>query len=205
MADDVLLNKAASIERCAMLVGEYLSAHRETGVDRPEARGPRPSWRQGRGRGAVQGLAREHTSQGFVRKASPPRFACQALPDPATPTLWERSWTLGIKAASGTVPTAAARATPGEPDAFLVGDKALSRQVGVVGSGRAWGAKRGGNRGGCAESVRVLAHRAMNGSTASAWPPLRWNGGFQAVQQGQQRAGSCRFNRACKAGTCRSS
>ena len=107
-----------------------------------------------------------HRSVGL--EAPQPRFAYQALPDPATPTLGERSWSTDSKAAPSTVPAVRARATPGEPDAFLPGDKAVSRQAGVVGSGRAWGAKRGGNVGDATVSRRVLAHQALNGSTASA-------------------------------------
>ena len=49
--------------------------------------------------------------------------------------------------------------------------KALARKAGVVGSGRAWYAKRGGNLGDAAVPVRVLADRAMNDSAASALPP----------------------------------
>ena len=67
-------------------------------------------------------------------------------------------------------PAGRARATPGRRDPLLGGDKTLCHQAGAVGSGRAGCARRGGNRGDCAEPRRVFACPALNGATAAAWP-----------------------------------
>ena len=57
------------------------------GVGRLLKDGMRSVPRQGRGRGAVQNLAREHTSQVTAGDGPAPRLACQALPGPTTPSL----------------------------------------------------------------------------------------------------------------------
>jgi len=152
------------------------------------AAGPRPRGRSGLG-------TRAHVTALCPRSIA----AAPRVPSPARPRNPDPVGALVVHGHQSRPEHRAlrARATPGEPDAFLVGDRvvgdrALSRQVGVVGSGRAWGAKRGGNLGDATEPRRVLARQALNGSTASAWPPLRWNGGFQAVQQGQLRAANRR-------------
>jgi len=60
--------------------------------------------RPGRGRGAVQDLAREHTSTVAAGQRWPPRLACQALPGPTTSTFFNQLW------AAGKEPAADARA-----------------------------------------------------------------------------------------------
>ena len=169
----------------------------------------RVGWWPGRGRGAVQGSAREHTPRAGAREAPGPRLACQALPDPPAPAWRQHRWSAGNKTASRS-PARAARATPGERGPLLGGDKTLSHQAGAGGSGRAGCARRGGHRGNCAVPRRVFACPALNGATAAAWPlrglardklwrspsptsqPLRSNALFRAVPQSQRRAASGR-------------
>ena len=129
----------------------------------------RMSWRPGRGHGAVQGLAREHTAPTGAREAPAPRLACQALPDPTAPTWRQHRWTAGNKTTSRFACRASA-GHAGSPRPCLGGDKTLCHQAGAVGSGRAGCARRGGNRGDCAEPRRVFACPALNGATATAWP-----------------------------------
>ena len=57
-------------------------------------------WWPGRGHGAVQGLAREHTARAGAREAPAPRLAYQALPDPTAPTRRQHRWTAGNKTTS---------------------------------------------------------------------------------------------------------
>ena len=164
-------------------------------------------WWQGRGRGAVQGSAREHTPHFGAREAPAPRLACQALPDPPAPTWRQHRWT---------------RATRQYQDHRLPGEREPRRsavmpprrrqtqphQAGAVGSGRAGCARRGGNRGDRAQPRRVLACPALNGATAAAWPLrglacdkrwgspspirqlLRSNAHFRTIPQRQLRAAS---------------
>ena len=49
----------------------------------------------GRGRGAVQGSAREHTPRPGALEAPSPRLACQALPAPPAPAWRQHRWSAG--------------------------------------------------------------------------------------------------------------
>ena len=163
------------------------------------------SWRPGRGHGAVQGSAREHTPRASAREAPAPRLACQALPDPTAPTWRQHRWTAGNKTTSS-IPCRASAGHAGQPRPLLGGDKTLCHQAGAVESGRAGCARRGGHRGDCAVPRRVFACPALNGATAAAWPlrglacdkvwrspsptgqPLRSNARFRTIPQRQLQA-----------------
>ena len=104
------------------------------------------SERPGRGRGAVQGGAREHTARHRASVAKsprwPPRLAPPAPPDPTAPARCSRVLTSPRRdrgCAAGFAPARQAL-----PDVFwLPADHRCCRQVGAGGSGRAWHARRG--------------------------------------------------------------
>ncbi len=137
---------------------------------------PRP-WRQGRGRGAVRSLAREHTTgQRAVRAvASAPR-----VPSPARPHNLNLAVVL-LRTSGNHMPRPLAAAA-----AKSVGSS-FRRSPHLLAQGRGRGVGQGLAREARARScachalVRVFACQAMNDPTASALPPGRSNAAADAA------------------------
>ena len=73
-----------NLPQCAMQVGEHVAAHREAGVDRPDAHNHRGGKAEPAGPFRTWHASTRHRP---VAHAAPqPRLACQALPDPTNST-----------------------------------------------------------------------------------------------------------------------